>query len=51
MLESVKKGGRISCIVGETLLFHKTYSSFRKWAINNITVEAIISLPQGVFNP
>lgn len=51
MLESVRKGGRIACIVGETLLFHRTYVAFRKWMLENYTVEAIISLPQGVFNP
>ncbi len=51
MIESVREGGRIACIVGETLLFHKTYASFRGWMLENITVEAIISLPQGVFNP
>lgn len=51
MIESVKNGGRISCIVGETLLFHNTYENFREWVLNNITVEGVISLPQGVFNP
>lgn len=51
MLESVRKGGRIACIVGETLLFHRTYVAFRKWMLENYTVEAIVSLPRGVFNP
>ena len=51
MIESVREGGRIACIVGETLLFHRTYAAFREWMLENITVEAIISLPQGVFNP
>ncbi len=51
MIESVRDGGRIACIVGETLLFHKTYAAFRGWVSENITVEAIISLPQGVFHP
>lgn len=51
MLESVREGGRIACIVGETLLFHRTYASFRGWMLEHYTVEAIISLPQGVFNP
>lgn len=51
MIESARAGGRIACIVGETLLFHKTYTTFRGWLLDNITVEAIISLPQGVFNP
>ena len=51
MIESVQEGGRIACIVGETLLFHRTYAAFRGWMLENITVEAIISLPQGVFNP
>ena len=51
MIESVREGGRIACIVGETLLFHRTYAAFRGGMLENITVEAIISLPQGVFNP
>lgn len=51
MIESARDGGRIACIVGETLLFHKTYTDFRGWLLEHVTVEAIISLPQGVFNP
>lgn len=51
MIQSVRVGGRISCIVSETLLFHREYEGFREWALENITVEGIISLPQGVFNP
>ncbi len=51
MIQSVHKNGRIACIVGETLLFHKTYDAFRGWLLENVTVEAVISLPQGVFNP
>lgn len=51
MIESVRAGGRIACIIGETLLFHRTYATFRGWLLANVTVEAIISLPQGVFNP
>lgn len=51
MLESVRQGGRIACIVGETLLFHKRYAAFRGWLMEHVTVEAILSLPQGVFNP
>lgn len=51
MIESTKKGGRIACIVGETVLFHKAYKSFREHILSNYAVEAIISLPQGVFNP
>lgn len=51
MIDSVRNGGRIGCIVGETLLFHKNYKLFREWMLENVTVESIISLPQGVFNP
>ena len=51
MFESISKNGRIACIVGETLLFHKDYKKIREFIIDNYTVEAIISLPQGVFNP
>lgn len=51
MIESVKTGGRIACIVGEKLLFDNKHSVFREYLQNNITVESIISLPQGIFNP
>lgn len=51
MLESIKKGGRIACIVSESLLFKEIYEDFRKWCLDNITIEAIISLPQCVFSP
>lgn len=51
MVEAVRHGGRIACIVGEKLLFDDMYSSFRGELMNKITVEGIISLPQGVFNP
>jgi len=51
MFESLRKNGRIACIVGETLLFHKDYKKVREHILENYTVEAIISLPQGVFNP
>lgn len=51
MFESLRENGRIACIVGETLLFHKDYKKVRQFILDNYTVEAIISLPQGVFNP
>lgn len=51
MFESVRKGGKIACIVGEKLLFDKKHSSFREYIKKNFTIESIISLPQGVFNP
>jgi len=51
MIQSVKKGGRIACIVGEKLLFDNKHSLFREELLTNITIESIISLPQGVFNP
>lgn len=51
MIQSVKTGGRIACIVGEKLLFDKKHTTFREELQNNITIESIISLPQGVFNP
>lgn len=51
MFESVRKGGRIACIVGEKLLFDNKHSAFREYIQNNFTIESIISLPQGVFNP
>ena len=51
MFEAIHTGGKIACIVGETLLFHKDYKSIREYVLENYTIEAIISLPQGVFNP
>ncbi|WP_053071419.1 N-6 DNA methylase [Clostridium novyi] len=51
MLESLRNGGRIGCVVGENILFDNTYLKFRKQLQNNYTVESIISLPQGVFWP
>lgn len=51
MIQSVRNGGRIACIIGEKLLFDNNHSAFREELLNTITVESIISLPQGVFNP
>lgn len=51
MIESVKDGGKIGCIVGENLLFDAKYKNFREYLQENFTVESIISLPQGVFYP
>lgn len=51
MLESVRNGGKIACIVGEKLLFDNQHTIFREYIQKNFTIESIISLPQGVFNP
>lgn len=51
MIQSVKSGGRIACIVGEKLLFDNNHSAFREYIQSNFCMEAIISLPQGIFNP
>lgn len=51
MLESVRNGGKVACIVGEKLLFDNKHTSFREYIQNNFTIESIISLPQGIFNP
>lgn len=51
MLKAVSLEGRIVCIVGETLLFHENYTDFRRELQSNYTIEGIISLPQGVFQP
>ena len=51
MIDSAKSGGKIACIVGEKILFDDNYTIFREHLLNSITIEGIISLPQGVFNP
>jgi type I restriction-modification system DNA methylase subunit len=49
--KSLRKGGRMTLIVPEGVLFKKTLSSIRKFLLENARLETVISLPQGVFLP
>ena len=52
MLESVKEGGKISVVFPHGFLFKKTISecNLRKYLVDNGYIEAIISLPEKMFN-
>jgi type I restriction enzyme M protein len=53
MMDSLKEGGRCGVIVPEGVLFGSTSShkELRRQLIENNTVEAVMSLPGGVFQP
>jgi type I restriction enzyme M protein len=53
MLDSLKPGGRCGVIVPEGLLFGSTgaHKELRRQLIEHHTVQAVLSLPAGVFNP
>ena len=53
MLNHLKKGGRCGVVVPEGVLFGSTgaHRELRRRLIENNTVEAVLSLPGGVFNP
>ena len=53
MLNHLKDGGRCGVVVPEGVLFGSTNShrELRRRLIENNTVEAVLSLPSGVFNP
>ena len=53
MLNHLKKGGRCGVVVPEGVLFGSTgaHRELRRKLVENNTVEAILSLPGGVFNP
>lgn len=53
MLESLRPGGRCGLIVPEGLLFGSTgaHKEVRRQLIENNSVEAVMSLPGGVFQP
>ena len=53
MLESLRPGGRCGVIVPEGLLFGSTgaHKEIRRQLIENHRVEAVLSLPGGVFQP
>ena len=53
MLNQLKKGGRCGVVVPEGVLFGSTaaHRELRRRLVENNTVEAVLSLPGGVFNP
>ena len=53
MMDSLKPGGRCGLIVPEGILFGSTgaHKELRRQLIENNTVEAVLSLPGGVFQP
>ena len=53
MLNHLKDGGRCAVVVPEGVLFGSTsaHRELRRRLIENNTVEAVLSLPGGVFNP
>lgn len=52
-LRMLKKGGRCACIVPDGVLFgsSKAHQAMRKELIENHTLQAVISMPSGVFKP
>lgn len=52
-LRILKKGGRCACIVPDGVLFgsSKAHKDIRKEIVENHKLEAIISMPSGVFKP
>ena len=53
MLNHLKEGGRCGVVVPEGVLFGSTgaHRELRRRLVQNNTVEAVLSLPGGVFNP
>ncbi|MXW51798.1 MAG: N-6 DNA methylase [Gammaproteobacteria bacterium] len=53
MLNQLKEGGRCGVVVLEGVLFNsaKAHRELRRQLVENNTVEAVFSLPNGVFNP
>ncbi|HBP51230.1 TPA: DNA methyltransferase [Candidatus Shapirobacteria bacterium] len=53
MIESLKQGGTCGVIVNEGLLFgrNKSAVALRKLLLDKMELQAVVSLPQGVFNP
>ena len=53
MLNHLKEGGRCGVVVPEGVLFGSTgaHRELRRKLVENHTVEAVLSLPGGVFNP
>ena len=52
-LHMLKKGGRCACIVPDGVLFgsSKAHKSIRKELVENHQLQAVISMPSGVFKP
>ena len=52
-LRMLKKGGRCACIVPDGVLFgsSKAHKAMRKELVENHTLQAVISMPSGVFKP
>ena len=52
-LRMMKKGGRCACIVPDGVLFgsSKAHQSIRKELVENHLLQAVISMPSGVFKP
>lgn len=52
-IKSLKIGGRCACIVPDGVLFgsSKAHKSIRKELIENNSLQAVISMPSGVFKP
>ena len=53
MINQLKEGGRCGVVVPEGVLFGSTgaHKELRRRLVENNTVEAVLSLPGGVFNP
>ena len=48
---ALKEGGRMALVVPEGVLFKKELADLRKFLMDHSKLEAVISLPQGVFSP
>ncbi len=53
MVDGLKPGGTCGVIVNEGVLFvrNKTSVEIRKYILDKTEIQAVVSLPQGVFNP
>ncbi len=50
-LRNLKEGGRMALVVPEGFLFRKTLANVRQFLLSKAKLQAVISLPQGVFLP
>lgn len=48
-LQMVRDGGRIGLVIPEGLLANATLKRLREWWFDQVTVEAVVSLPRGTF--
>ena len=52
IIDSLKNGGRAAVVIPEGVLFRPhADKKLRKWMLTNCNIEAIISLPIGIFRP